>query len=306
MIIADLSVGDLHGLACTTGIRYQTGCFTACLHTDNRQLIETFRLIYPHNPLLNGNTLCQYHVTIGRPKGLRRWIRPKALFSIDGHWPFDPYPLDHAFPMLEWGLNWCIGTTANQYLLLHSAVVEKNGCALVLPAVPGSGKSTLCCGLVSSGWRLLSDEFGVVAPGARELLPLPRAVPLKNESIEVIRQFAPEATLGPVYEKTRKGLVCHFAPPQDSIIRQGETAKPRWIVFPVYQQGIKTRLFADDKSVAFTRLSNNSFNYQLTMEQGFCSLAALVREADCYRLDSGDLLESVNLLNELAEGGVFE
>jgi predicted ATPase len=30
---------------------------------------------------------------------------------------------------------------------------------VILPAPPGSGKSTLCAALVTRGWRLLSDEL---------------------------------------------------------------------------------------------------------------------------------------------------
>ena len=34
--------------------------------------------------------------------------------------------------------------------------------AVILPAPPGSGKSTLCAALVNRGWRLLSDELTLV------------------------------------------------------------------------------------------------------------------------------------------------
>jgi predicted ATPase len=33
-------------------------------------------------------------------------------------------------------------------------VVERDGHALILPAMPGSGKSTLTAALVQRGWRL--------------------------------------------------------------------------------------------------------------------------------------------------------
>ena len=76
--------------------------------------------------------------------------------------------------------------------MLHAAVVERNGSALFLPAMPGSGKSTLCAALTYRGWRLFSDEFGLIEPARGAVLPLPRAIPLKNRSIEVIRRFAPQ------------------------------------------------------------------------------------------------------------------
>jgi HprK-related kinase A len=306
MRVSDYDFADLFALASSSGLRYQTGNFTARLRTQNAGLVETFQTIYQNLPLLDHNTICQYCIQVESNKELSQRFKPQAIFTIDGHTPFEPYPFDHAFPMLEWGLNWCIGTTANQYLLLHSAVVEKNGYCLILPATPGSGKSTLSSALACSGWRLLSDEFGVIAPQtdhklACDVLPLPRAIPLKNESIDIIRQFDPKQTMGPVYLKTRKGTVCHLAPPGDSILRQTQSAKARWIVFPKYQQGSVTELIPEDKAVAFTRLSNNSFNYKTTMQQGFQTLAALIHNSDCYRLPNGDLNEAVALLNTLAE-----
>jgi predicted ATPase len=47
--------------------------------------------------------------------------------------------------------------------MLHAAVVEKNGKALILPALPGSGKSTLSAALAMNGWRFLSDEFTMIS-----------------------------------------------------------------------------------------------------------------------------------------------
>ena len=82
--------------------------------------------------------------------------------------------------MLEAGLNWCIGNLAHQYLVIHSATLERGGRALLMPAPPGSGKSTLCAALITRGWRLLSDEFALVDPATGLLVPVPRPVALKG------------------------------------------------------------------------------------------------------------------------------
>ena len=76
--------------------------------------------------------------------------------------PFQPLPAYMALPALEWGINWCVANRANQYLMLHSAVVEKRGSAIVFPAWPGHGKTTLCAGLMLSGWRLLFRRIRAV------------------------------------------------------------------------------------------------------------------------------------------------
>ncbi len=119
---------------------------------------------------------------------------------------------------------------------------------------------------------MLSDEFGLLDYRQNLVQPFPRAIPLKNQSIDVIRTFSAEAQLGPVFAKTRKGNVAHLRPPQDSLLRQHELARPAWIVFPRYIAGSPLRLRALHDSVAFVRLSQNAFNYRLLGAAGFLGL----------------------------------
>jgi HprK-related kinase A len=185
--------------------------------------------------------------------------------------------------------------------MLHSGALERRGQALILPALPGSGKSTLTAALAYRGWRLLSDEFGLIEPESGLIRPIPRAVPLKNRSIPVIRDYLPEAHLGPVFPKTRKGEVSHLRPPLESIERQGERARPRWVCFPRFIEGLPGRRLARlDRSLAFTRLAQNAFNYRLLAETGFAALAALVRGCDCFSLEYGDLDQALAGIAELS------
>lgn len=301
MTLGDSPFSALMELAASTGLRYRTGPFSVCLRSNLPEFLHTVAGCYGAVQMLPEDEPCHYHVSIHRVSGLRRWLRPQVQFTVDGMQPFDPFPLNHAFPMYEWGLNWCIGTSAHQYVLLHSAVVEKDGRAVILPAIPGSGKSTLCAGLVGRGWRLLSDEFGVLRHEDGKVLPLPRAAPLKNNSIDVIRQFAPVLEQGPLFPKTRKGTVAHMWPPAQSLQRQHEAAQPRWIIFPRYQQGAQTELGQQARIITLTRLVNNSFNYPITMADGFNTLIQLVRRVDSYTLKNGDLGEAVATVEKLLQ-----
>jgi HprK-related kinase A len=276
---------------------YRTGPFLVSLKARYAPLLETRARLYPDTAAATAGEIVDFYVTMHRPRSPRGWLKPQILFQLENATPFEPYPLDHAFPLLEWGLNWCIATQAHQYLMLHSAVVEREGDALILPALPGSGKSTLCAALAYRGWRLLSDEFGLIEPANYRIAPLPRAVPLKNRSIEVIRRFAPDAYLGPVFEKTRKGTVAHMRPPADSLARQQEPARPRWIVFPRFQADTALTLSPVDKALAFTRLAHNSFNYRLLGLQGFRTLIDLIRRCDCYSLRYSDLDAAIGALD---------
>lgn len=276
-----------------------SGPFTVRVRSPFSSVTDLLRWSYGTNPVNHASEIIDFNVRIGTGSPWRRVWRPQARFFIENIEPFEPYPASHAFPLLEWGLNWCIAMRAHQYLMLHSAVLERDGHALILPAVPGAGKSTLSAALSLRGWRFLSDEFGLVEQETGRIQPLPRAVPLKNASIDVIRAFAPEAEIGPTFEKTRKGTVAHLRPPVDSLARQAETAEPTWIVFPRYIPNAPVRINPLGQSVAFTRLAQNSFNYRLLGATGFTQLSKLIRDCKVFSAEYGDLDGVVEALDRV-------
>ena len=296
------SATDLGSLARRDGIHYRTGPFGVRLRTPLRGLVELLHQFYGATPAAAEPTISAFLIEIDRMPGVRGHWRPQARFKLDELYPFDPYPLEQAFPLLEWGLNWSIGTRAHRFLMLHAGVLERDGDALILPAMPGSGKSTLSAALAYRGWRFLTDEIGLVDPASGDLLPIPRAIPLKNRSIAVIREYLPEAFLGPVFKKTRKGDVAHLRPPRESFERQGQAATPRWVVFPRFVEGLtEPRIATLPKSLGFTRLAQNAFNYRLLAETGFLTLTRLVQACDCYSLEYGDLDSAIRIIDALRQ-----
>ena len=283
------------------GILLQTGPFTVRIHSRVEGFTQQFRRFYASFPVVSEPAIADFHVRLIMPGGIRRRWRPQVLLLLDGQEVFLPYPLSHAFPLFEWGLNWAIAMQAHQYLMLHSAAVETAGKVMLLPAWPGSGKSTLCAALVSRGWRLFSDEFGLVRIDDGLLVPLPRPTPLKNKSIDVIREFAPGLEFGPAFHGTRKGTVAHLRTPDASVAQAHITAPPGWLVFPRYQAGVPLSLKPIARPQAFLKLANNSFNYQLLGLHGFQAVTRLVRHCDCYILSYSDLDEAIIKLNQLTD-----
>jgi HprK-related kinase A len=278
------------------------GPFTVRLRAARRLdgFAEHLYALYRDYPLAASGTLADFHVALEERRHVRRWIQPQVLFKTDGRSLFEPFPRDTALPLFEWGLNWCVGQRSHQYLMLHAAVVERDGRAVLLPAVPGSGKSTLCAALIHRGWRLLSDEFGLVDLAGHDLVPFPRPVALKNRSIAVIRRYAPEAVFGPAFPKTRKGMVAHLRPPAASVRRMAEPARPGWIVFPRFEAGAPLVLRTLTQPHGFFRLANNAFNYEITGSEGYRAVADLVRSCACHELVYGDLDEAVAGIDRLA------
>jgi len=235
-----------------------------------------------------------FRVRISHGSGLRRFFRQQAIFDLDGQRAFKPLPTNQAYALFEWGLNYAIAQHAHHYLMLHAAVVEKGGGAIIMPGQPGSGKSTLCAALLGEGWRLLSDEFALLSPEDGLLTPLPRPVSIKNAAIDLIRQRMPDAVIGPIATDTAKGTVAHLKAPVDSVRRADERATPAWLVFPEYDSAAsETVLEPLSKGRSLMAAAESSFNYDVLGVTGFETVADLVDRCDCYTLTYHDLDEAL-------------
>ncbi|HLI10382.1 MAG TPA: HprK-related kinase A [Alphaproteobacteria bacterium] len=300
MIFGGLSPEEAGRRLAQGGVRLKVGPFAVSVQGDCGVFGRTFHFLYGDFPLLDAAEPAEFRIGLRRPLGLRRWLRPQVFFYLDDTQPFEPFPASLAMPLFEWGFNWCIYEHVHEFMLMHASVVERNGRALIMAAPPGSGKSTLCAALVHSGWRLLSDEFAIIDKGDGRLLPIPRPIGLKEESIELIRALAPAARFGPVFADTRKGKVAHLRPPADAVARVADPAIPAWLVFPAYAAGAGNRLVPVSKAQAFIRASENCFNYKPLGAAGFESLAALIDRCDGFELDFGDLEAALAALDGLA------
>ena len=299
MTLSELDAGELARRVRTEGVAIQCGPFVVRISSPIPAVAEGLSLLYPDHPLPESDDFADFHLKVAPPPGLRRWIRPQVVFSIDGLEPFEPLPAAHAYPLFEWALNWSIANFAHQYLIVHAAVIERGGRALILPGPPGSGKSTLCAGLISRGWRLLSDELTLIGTEDRRFVPLPRPISLKNESLDVIRHFVPEVVFNVVTRDTAKGMVTHMRIPTEHIRRAKETAAAGWIMFPKYVAGAAATLTPRPKADTMIQLGRNAFNYGILGEVGFDTLGDVIAASDCYDFRYGDLNEAVAVFDRL-------
>jgi HprK-related kinase A len=299
LTVSALTRAELGARLARPGLRLQTGGFVTCIGSAIPAVADGIALLYADYPLLEPGTFADFHVGFARSGGLRRWFRPQVNFDYDGTTPFEPLPAGHAFPLFEWSMNYCVSTRAHGYLLLHAAVIERNGVAAILPAPPGSGKSTLCAALVSRGWRLLSDELTLVRLDTGEIEPLPRPVSLKNASIGLMRAYAPQAVFSRPVSDTAKGTVAHMKAPADSVRRAAERARPAWIIFPRYAAGAAPQLVPMAPARAFMQVAENAFNYSLLAAAGFEALSRLVDASACYQFTYSVLDDAIDVFDRL-------
>lgn len=282
LTLASLPARQLRTRLAGPGIRFQTGPFIISVRTGIASVAEGIALLYADYPLRDDSAFADFDLEVVRPRSLRRWLHPQVEFVSNGESIFEPLPLAQAFPMFEWGMNWCISSRVHTHLIIHAAVVERDGLAAILPAPQGSGKSTLCAALVNDGWRLLSDELALVRVSDGMLVPVPRPVGLKNASIEIVRAYVPGAAISSAVNDTAKGTVAHLRAPAASVQRAGELARPAWIVFPKYTAGAAPRLTPMRRIDAFQQMAENAFNYSVLGADGFETLGAMIGRCDSY------------------------
>jgi HprK-related kinase A len=299
--LGDLAEEEFSNALSGVGVGLRLGPFNANIKCDIAEIHEPLARFYADYPWLPNDSVFSFHVGIKSVKAIRGLLRRKVRFLVDGRTPHEDMPLSQALPILEWGINLVTAFRAHSFLMLHSAVIERRGFAMLLPAAPGFGKSTLCAGLSQRGWRTFSDEFALIRPGSHEMLPVPRPIALKNESVEVIRQFAPDAYVGPISYGTRKGDVAHIKPTADSIFRQSESAPANLIVFPRWTHDSGTKLEPLSRAEGFMLLATNAFNYDLLGEPAFLTVKDFISTARCFRLTYSDLEDATTILAQLQD-----
>lgn len=299
MKVSDLSFSAF-AAALGNGLRLRLGPFTVQWRVRVPVAQAALHVLYAHHPLAGADDPPEACIDCRPAIEPRRPWRRRVHLYIDGRFHAAQARPQLSVPAFEWTMNWSVATRAHEFLMLHAAVVERGGRAVVLPAPPGSGKSTLCAALVACGWRLLSDEFTLIRPEDGLIAPLPRPVSLKERSIEVMRRFAPAAVYGDVFPGTVKGTIGYVMPPAASVAAQGEPAVPGWVVFPRWELDAPLRIEPVSRTDAFVALNRNAVNYSILGEAGAAVLSDLAAACPAVRLSYGRLDDAVAAVDRLA------
>ncbi len=298
MRIGDLPDQVLEAELRETGFSYKVGPFVMRVRTNAPPVVDFFRGLYVNHAHAPGE-FAEATIEVRLHRYRRKpWLSVAQLF-LDGAPTLNPAPPQHAAVLMEFGLNWVIGARAHSHLLIHSAVLERRGRVVVLPAASGSGKSTLCMALLSRGWRLFSDEFCVIRPEDDRILPMPRGVSLKNQSIVLARRFHPDAYISPILHGTGKGDIAFMRAPQDALERVMETARIGAFVFPRWEVNAPLQATVMSQGQSFAGVVENSMNYRALGERGFHCLARIIETVPSWGFVYGDTEAALDWFEDL-------
>ena len=186
-------------------------------------------------------------------------------------------------------------------LSVHAGIVSLGEACVLMPAVAGSGKTTLTAGLAHAGAVYFSDEIALLDEDTLLATPVPLAFTIKDGAVAPLRAKYPELDELPVHVREDGVRVRYLAPPLASLPAHGARQPVRWIVFPRYDASRATAITPLDRPAALRRLLDESYVDRRGLRRdGVESLVHWLRGVDCYDLTVGSLDDAIATIRELA------
>lgn len=275
---------------CVLTMRYvfsvRVGPVGFCIGSDWRAPIAALEQVYADYPKPQDNT-ADFTVRLFAARPWQRFVRP--MVTIGGNFVLPEtvsLPLSQGLLAAEMAMSMQMALGQLHYLLLHAAVVERDGQAIILVGGVGAGKSTLAALLSLRGWRLMADEFALIDPGTGLLHPFPRPVTLKNAGIAMVAAEVPARRMGPFLEGIGGTKIRHLIPDAVTIAKMDRPARPAAILFPCFGHAPATRDVLPGEGLV--RLIQASANSVAFGKLGGDALADLVRAVPVRAIDYPD------------------
>jgi HprK-related kinase A len=225
----------------------------------------------------------------------RLWTRRHYAVWADGAPVYIPHQRNEVFPHVEWGVNWRVMMSRNEYLQLHAATLVRGGRAILLAGDSGCGKSTLAAGLMARGWTYFCDEFALLDPDTLCVQPFPKALCIKAGAFAAVEQLGLPLRRRH-YAKHFKGPVGYIPPVAPRRAALTPPCPVRYVVFPQYISACRPRVTPMPRAEAVNQLIRRTLNHRVFEDRTLPLLCALVRGATCWQLASGPLGETCDVV----------
>jgi len=204
--------------------------------------------------------------------------------------------LSHLAPIVKSEL-WQTAINSYQFLFyVHAGVVGNGDSCVLLPAAPGSGKSSLTAALTHRGHRYFSDEVALVEPETFRVAPMPLALCVKSSGWELIAGYYPEILHRPAHRRNDGKMVRYLPPPAAAL--QQKSSPVSHIIFPRYDPDVETTLSPVGRPEALRRLMEEclAMRRRLTAADAH-GLVRWMETIHCYELSFSSLQEATDLVS---------
>ena len=226
-----------------------------------------------------------------------------SLNIVSGYWrtdifldgkPFRYVPrLSMLGPIVKASL-WHAAVSAHDFLFyVHAGVVGTESGCILLPAAPGSGKSSLTAALVHSGFRYFSDEVALIQRATYLVPPVQLAICVKSTGWDLMARFHPNVPTLRVHGREDGKLVRYIPPPMHA----ARPAPVSHIIFPHYDGDAPTELKPIARSEALRRLMDECLGLRQRLDpNNVQEHLRWIGGIDCYELRFSSLDEATALV----------
>jgi hypothetical protein len=196
--------------------------------------------------------------------------------------------IDALAPIVK-SLVWVTVLREHAYFLdIHAGVVSDGRECLVMPAPPGSGKSTLTAALVHAGFEYFSDEIALLQDSTLQVFPVPLALCIKDHGIDALADRFPQARTLPLHRRGDGKRVAYMPPPPHSRPSSEDPRPVRALVFPRFAPGATTSLDRLPRAEALRRLLSQCLVVAQRLDVDRVeTLVRWIAKVPCYALEYG-------------------
>ncbi|MBA7519879.1 hypothetical protein ES705_11967 [subsurface metagenome] len=190
--------------------------------------------------------------------------------------------------------------TSKHYLNIHAATIIKDKTCFLFPGSQHCGKTTISIELIKRGYKLLSDDFSIINRKTLKVLPFPRALNIREDTLPLISKF--RNNLISASEFKIAGEKRWFL---DLTKFCGELNVPNLIVFLQLNSKKKSKLEQYSKVRAVLDLIGLIISPYLPgllpsdPQSNLDIIAKLINNGSVYRLTFGDIDNAIDLLLNL-------
>lgn len=205
---------------------------------------------------------------------------------------------ERASAVLLWHINSeVVRRTTPHFPVVHAAAAVADDRTVLLPAAPGSGKTTTVAGLVDkAGFGYVTDEAVAIDPTTHLPLAYPKPLSIDRGSWDVLAHLRPAHDLA-----TGQWQVPARSIRPNAVVEPGPIGL---VIEPVYDPDATTRLEPVTRAAMLLRLADSTFNFPEAPEHNLRVLAGIVGNAECYRLPISVLDRAVSLISDLCSPSV--
>jgi len=184
-----------------------------------------------------------------------------------------------------------LAAASTALVTLHAAGVVAGDAAVVLPAAPGAGKSTLVTELVRRGLGYLSDEVVGLAVVGRAAVGYPKRITLEVGSWGLFPELdeVAERSTHPAFDPSRVRWIDARDLHANATGWRGRRLDVGLVVVPTYAPDAEPSVERVDPLDAMTALVANSFNLGSVGAAGVEALRDVALDVPCYRLVHRDV-----------------